>query len=356
MVRILIIRLSAIGDVVHTLPAVHLLKRHLPGCHITWAVEAAAADLVAGYAGIDEVLVSQRRQWQRLVRAGSVAAALAQAGSFLRRLRRAEYDLVLDFQGLFKSAVLAGLARGRRKIGFSNAREMAPLFYTERAGAPPFDDHAIRRHMSLLRHLGIDDAATVFSPLWGPAEEEPVAGLVAEIGAATQGPLVCVHPCAAWPTKCWSGERLAVLCGMLYRNFGARIVFTGAAAERGRVADMLGRLPAPALNLAGRTGLRELACLFAGADLVLSVDSGPLHLACAAGAPAVALFGPTAPWRTGPFGPRTAVVRKELACSPCYARKSCPRGHHRCMRDITVEDVYVACAAHLAARPDGYLR
>lgn len=348
--RILIIRLSAIGDVVHTLPAVHLLKTHLPGCRITWVVEAAAAELVAGYAGIDEVLVSKRRQWLRLARAGSAAAAFGQAAAFLRRLRQAEYDLVLDFQGLFKSAVLAGLARGRRKIGFADAREMAPLFYTERAAAPAFDDHAIRRHMGLVRHLGIDDDRTVFSPLWGPADAAAAAGLVAELGAAGQGPLVCVHPGAAWPTKLWSGERLAVLCGRLRRDFGARIAFTGAPAERGCVAGIVERLPAPVLNLAGRTGLRELACLFARADLVITLDSGPLHLACAAGAPAVALFGPTAPWRTGPFGPRAAVVRKELACSPCYKRKVCPLGHHRCMQGITVEDVYGACAAYLGGK------
>ena len=347
--RILIIRLSAIGDVVHTLPAVHLLKKHLPGCHITWVVEQAAAELLRGYAGIDELLVSHRKEWLRLLRSGAVAAVFAQAGAFLRRLRNAEYDLVLDFQGLFKSAVLAGLARGKRKIGFANARELAPLFYTERATAPDFDDHAIRRHMGLVRHLGIADGQTVFSSFWGKAEEANAAGLLSNFDVASKSPLICVHPCAAWPTKCWDGEKMARLCGTLQEDFGAQIVFTGAAAEQGYIAGILSRMPTPALNLAGRTNLRELACLFAGAALVISMDAGPLHLACAVGTPVVALFGPTAPWRTGPFGPRTCVVRKELACSPCYKKKACPLGHHSCMQDMSVEDVYGVCAAFLRA-------
>jgi 3-deoxy-D-manno-octulosonic-acid transferase/heptosyltransferase-1 len=149
-----------------------------------------------------------------------------------------------------------------------------------------------------------------------------------------------------------------MLCNSLHEDFGARIAFTGAAAEQERIAGIMARMRAPALNLAGCTSLRELACLFAGATLVIAMDSGPLHVACAAGAPAVALFGPTAPWRTGPFGPRASVVRKELACSPCFRKKSCPLGHHRCMADIGVEEVLEACSEHLgqaAQRRDGGL-
>jgi len=347
MMKILIIRLSAIGDVVHTLPAAHLLKKNLPGCHITWVVEQAAADLLCGYEGIDELLVSHRKEWLRLVRTGAVLSACAQALAFFRRLRNTEYDLVLDFQGLFKSAVLAGLARGKRKIGFANARELAALFYTERATAPDFNDHAIKRHMGLLRHLGIADAQAVFSSFWGEAEQASTARLVSNFDAASKSPLISVHPCAAWLTKCWNAKKIAMMCDSLQKDFGARIVFTGAAAERDYIAEILSRMPAPAFNLAGRTNLRELACLFAGAALVISMDSGPLHLACAVGTPVVALFGPTAPWRTGPFGSRHSVVRKELACSPCYRKKKCPQGHHRCMEDITVEDVLRVCSQYL---------
>ncbi len=347
MTRILIIRLSAIGDVVHTLPAVPLLKKHLPGCHITWVVEQTAADLLRGYDGIDELLVSHRKDWLRLLRSGSLAAAIAQAGAFIRLLRRDTYDLVLDFQGLFKSAVLAGLSRGKRTIGFANARELAPLLYTERAAAPDFNDQAIRRHMGILRHLDIPDGPHAFSPFWGADEERRVDELLAGQAAEEPGPLVVMHPRAAWPTKCWNDACLAAAADRLQQQHAARIVFIGAETDRDHTAGVISRMTGRALDLSGRTTLRELACLFARAALVLAMDSGPLHLACAAGAPVAALFGPTAPWRTGPFGSRHQVIRKELACSPCYKKRSCPLGHHRCMAAITVEEVIEVCGEYL---------
>ena len=350
MMRILIIRLSAIGDVVHTLPAVNLLKKYLPGCHITWVVEQSAADLLRGYDGIDELLVSQRKEWLRLLRTGAVIAAFAQAGAFFRRLRNTEYDLVLDFQGLFKSAVLAGLARGKRTIGFAGARELAALFYTERAAAPAFDDHAIKRHMGLVRHLGIADVSIAFSTFWGAEEERSITALLSGRPAESEGPLIVIHPSAAWATKCWDDGRMAAVADRLKKQFSARVVFVGTASEQDHTTAVITRMTEPALDLSGRTTLRELACLVACSSLMISMDSGPMHLACAVGAPVVALFGPTAPWRTGPFGPRASVVRKELACSPCYKKKSCPLGHHRCMHDMTVEDVYGVCAEYLSAK------
>ena len=350
--KILIIRLSAIGDVVHTLPAVQLLKKHLPGCRITWVVEEAAADLIAGYEGIDAVIVSKRATWLRAFRAGSAAAACKEAAAFVRGLRREDYDLVLDFQGLFKSGLLAGLARGKRTIGFAHAREAATLFYTEKAPAPDFNDHAITRHMGLLRYLGINDDAAAFSQFWGQREEENVQRLLGGHEAESKGPLVIVHPCAAWPTKCWDAGRVAALCDSLRKIYDARIVFAGSAAEQLPVSGIIARMAEPAISLAGCTTLRELACLLARSSLMVAMDSGPLHLACAVGAPAVALFGPTAPWRTGPFGSRYSVIRKELLCSPCYKKKACPLGHHRCMADITVEEVLQVCSNYLMEQSD----
>jgi len=345
--KILIIRLSAIGDVVHTLPAVHLLKKHLPGCRITWVVEEAAADLIAGYEGIDDVFVSKRKSWQRALRTGSAPAACNEAAAFVRKLRSEEYDLVLDFQGLFKSGMISGLARGKRKIGFAHAREGATLFYTEKAPAPDFNDHAITRHRGLLRYLGIRDEATLFSPLWGASEEKNVLKLLGGHAAQSAGPLIIVHPRAAWPNKCWDALRVAALCDRLCKKYAARIVFAGSAAEQINVSAIIAGMAEPAISLVGRTSLRELACLLARSSLMVAMDSGPMHLACAVGTPVVALFGPTAPWRTGPFGSRYTVIRKELACSPCYKKKTCPPGHHRCMADITVEEVLQGCSHYL---------
>ena len=347
MMRILIIRLSAIGDVVHTLPAVHLLKKQFPACRITWAVEEVAADLVACYEGIEDVIVSKRTAWMAALRRGNALAACTEAAAFLRGLRRDEFDLVLDFQGLFKSGLLAGLARGKRTIGFAHAREGAPFFYTEKAPAPNFNEHAIVRHMGLLRYMGIQDDAMVFAQLWGQQQEQSVQKLLGGHAPDSAGPLIVVHPCAAWPTKCWDAGRVAAVCDSLRKTFSARIVFVGAAAEQAHVSGIIARMAEPTVSLAGRTTLRELACVLARSSLMVAMDSGPMHLACAVGTPVVALFGPTAPWRTGPFGSRHSVIRKELDCSPCYRKKTCPLGHHRCMADITVEDVLEVCSNYL---------
>lgn len=345
--KILVIRLSAIGDVVHTLPAVHLLKKHLPGCSITWVVEEPAAGLIEACTEIDSVIVSRRAAWLRALRSGDAGGARTGAAAFLRELRREEYDYVLDFQGLFKSGILAGLARGKRKIGFARAREGAAFFYTEKAPAPGFNDHAIVRHMGLLRYLGIDDAAVVFSPFWGEAEEKSLHCLLAGLDVQSAGPLIIVHPSAAWPTKCWDAGKMARVCDSLQKTYDARMVFVGAASENMPASSIISRMTEPAVNLAGRTTLQELACLLARSALMVAMDSGPMHIACAVGTPVVALFGPTAPWRTGPFGSRHSVIRKELACSPCYSKKKCPQGHHRCMADITVDDVLRVCSQYV---------
>jgi lipopolysaccharide heptosyltransferase I len=350
--RILIIRLSALGDIVHTLPAVRLLKKHLPGCRITWAVERASAGLLRGYEGIDELLVSDRSEWIGLLRAGSFREAAARGRDFAAQLRSREYDLVLDFQGLFKSAVLAGLSRGSRKLGFAGARELAPLFYSELAPAPDFNEHAITRHMGLLRHLGLPDGPPEFSRLWGPEDERAVTELLAENGIGPDDRLAVVHPDSAWPTKRWPAASLAAAADGLRKRFSVRIVFVGAGPAREQAATIMAGMHGPSLDLTGRTGLRELAFLLSRASLVLSTDSGPLHLACAVGAPAVALFGPTAPGRTGPFGRRCTVVSKGLSCSPCFKRKACPLGHHRCMGALEVEEVLAACAAYLTTAPE----
>ena len=344
--RILIIRLSALGDVIHTLPAVRILKDHLPGCRITWAVERASAGLLSGYDGIDEILVSDRAEWVGLLRAGSFRETAARAREFAAQLRSREYDLVLDFQGLFKSAVLAGIARGGRKLGFAGARELAPLFYSELAPAPGFNEHAIARHMGLLRHLGLPDGPPEFSRLWGTDDERAVTELLAREGIGAGDRIAVMHPDSAWPTKRWIADSFSAAADGLRERYAAHIVFVGAEPARQHAAAIMAGMRGPALDLTGRTGLRELAFLLFRAALVLSTDSGPLHLACAVGAPAVALFGPTAPGRTGPFGRCSTVVYKSLPCSPCFKRKACPLGHHRCMGEITAPEVLEACSGY----------
>lgn len=346
--KILIVRLSSIGDVVTTLPVVGLLKNHIPNCTITWAVEEPASELVEGYPGIQQVLVVKRKQWIESVRACNILDAGKAFFAFVQTLRREQYDLVIDFQGLLKSGILVFLARGRRKLGYGNAREGATLFYTEKASPPDFNEHAIKRHMRLLEALCIaPEAHMVFGPLFGKEDDVSAEKLLHAQHIDRKRPIVFFHPAALWETKRWGAAKAAELCDTVQTAFDCQILLVGSGADRNYLDTICSRAQGQIQNLAGQTTLRELACLFSKADLVLSMDSGPMHLACAAGAPVIALFGPTAPWRTGPFGENYTVIRKNLPCSPCFKRKTCPEKHHRCMGDIAVEDVFKICCNYL---------
>ncbi len=243
--------------------------------------------------------------------------------------------------------MLVLVSRGSRKIGFGNAREGAAFFYTERAPAPAFHDHALQRHLALLELLGITKAPVLFSPLFNRKEEEQVDRLLENEQADRGKNLVCLHPCARWKTKLWGPEKTARLCDLLHKETGCQVLLVGSADEQAGLEHIARLAGGHAKNMAGKTSLRELAALLSRSALLVSTDSGPLHLACAAGTPVAGLFGPTAPWRTGPFGERHTVVRQELACSPCFKRQKCPEGHHRCMQDIMVEDVFKVCCNYL---------
>jgi 3-deoxy-D-manno-octulosonic-acid transferase/heptosyltransferase-1 len=340
---ILIIRLSAIGDVVHALSVLAPLKKHFSDCKITWVIEEEAADILKSYSGIDRVIVSRRKRWLRQLKSGQVMKALRQATAFVKTLRSQEYDLMLDFQGLFKSGIISFLSRSKRKIGYKNAREGSTLFYSEKSPATDFNDHAIKRHQVILKHLGINDSEISYEPLFDMSDERAVVNLFDNTGVDRNKLLVTVHPAATWKTKIWPKEKVVELCDRLVNEFSCQVVLIGSYAEEPFLTDMAFRAKNEVKNLAGKTKLSELACLIAKSDLLVTTDSGPMHIACASSTPVVAIMGPTAPWRTGPFGDDYRVVRHELPCSPCFKRAECPLEHHKCMEEISVEEVFKTC-------------
>jgi heptosyltransferase I len=345
--NILIVRLSSIGDVIHTLPAVTLLRQHCQGCTITWAVEEKAADLLRGYPGIDRLIVSRRPEWIKSLKKLKLFHVIREVTKFIRELRSVRYDMVFDFQGLLKSSLLVWLSHGKEKTGFANAREGSSLFYNKKIPPPDFNDHAIKRHLGLLSYLGIKDFEVTFQRLFSRDDEEKVSRLLGSIGIDISRPLVCFHPSAGWHTKCWPLEKAAELCDMLHENCDCQVLLAGGMDERKYLEDICCLAGKKIINLAGRTSLSELACIFSKSDLLVSMDSGPMHMGCAVGTPVVALFGPTAPWRTGPFGDKYSVIREKLTCSPCFKKKKCPEKHHHCMKNITVEDVFKVCCNYL---------
>ncbi len=333
--NILIVKLSAIGDVIHTLPSLSALRRLYPAAHITWVVEEAAADLILGHPHLDEVLVSRRKSWIKDIKAGKVAATLQEVRSFVRRLRSRRYDLVIDFHGLLKSAVLVFLSGGKRKLGYDSWQEMSGLFLNEKI-PEDMSKHAVDRYLDFLRYLGADVGKAEFVLPLTNGTREQARRLLDEYHLAEKS-YIAVNPVAFWETKLWDNGKFAILADEIKENLKLDVIFTG---NNGRdAADILSRMKGKGINLGGKTSLPVLAEIYKSARAVITTDSGPMHLAAAVGTPVVALFGPTDPARTGPYGEGHIVIRADLSCSPCL-KKKCPT--KECMEEITPEQVYFA--------------
>jgi lipopolysaccharide heptosyltransferase I len=335
--RLLLVKPSALGDVVQALPVLATLQHRYPRLRIDWLVEEEAAPLVLGHPLVAEVVVSGRRRWLRQLRsAATLAAALREMRALATRLRARRYEVVLDLQGLLKSALYVAATRAPLRIGFAEGREGAPWVLTHRVTAPPQPVHAVRRYLALAAAV---DAA---EPVWDfsiAVSAEDRARAASLLGVLPR-PRVILHPAARWRTKLWPTEAWRRLAAALLAE-GAGVLVTGSAADAPLADAILSGLGPSARSAAGQASLKALAALLAEADAVVSVDSGPMHVAAAVGAPLVALFGATDPRRTGPYGP-AAVLRQALPCSPCLRRRCRVRERHRCMLELTPESVLAA--------------
>ena len=334
--NILIVKLSAIGDVVHTLTSLTALRKRYPDAHITWVVEEAASDLIMDHPHLDRVIISHRKSWIGDLQYGRIGKALKEIRSFVRLLRARPYDLVIDFHGLFKSAVIVLLSGGKRKLGYDSLQELSRFFYNEKI-PEDMEKHAVDRYLDFARHLGARVDTPEFIIPIHQENESRVRALLMASGIGPNDPFVAVSPQALWETKLWSDQKFAQLSERIIQELNMPVVFTGG--EKNATEGIQSFMTLPFVDLAGRTTLRDLACLFREASLLVTTDSGPMHLAAAMGTPVVALFGPTDPSRTGPYGKNHEVIRMELPCSPCFL-KTCET--RQCMQGITVEDVFQA--------------
>jgi heptosyltransferase-1 len=338
-VNILIVKLSAIGDVVHTLPALNAIRKAYPEARITWLVEEAAHDLVKGHPALDRVLVSKRKRWLKELQSPSFLSATKEVHGFIKELRDTYYDMILDFQALLKSGILIALSRGKRKIGFGKGlehMEYSYLFLNERVPAVSMECHALSRGLMLLNALGISTPEVEYKLPVSNHDRQKVDDLLQRYGLVNPGRFVVVNPVAKWESKLWSNRKFAQLAGRLIAQYDVRVVFTGSSEDRRAIDQIKADMGEPAVNLAGETTLKMLAALYEKADVVVSTDTGPMHLAVAVGTPVVALFGPTAPWRTGPYGSGHQVVTAGQACAPCFKRHCTTRD---CMALISVDQV-----------------
>jgi len=354
-VNILIVKTSAIGDVIHTLPALWSLRTHYPDAHITWLAEEAAADLLTDHPALDHVLVASRKTWLADLQAGRLFRALRGFVQFVRILRDTRYDLVIDFQGLIKSAVWVFLAKGIRKVGFGRGMEHAEHSYlvlNERVPAVEMNQHAIDRSLLLLKGIGIPAAGIRYELPHSVTHESEAASLLRALGIDKQDRVVAINPMARWPTKLWEPTSFAILADRLERE-GIRVVFTGGPQDRSSIDEICRLMTGQIRRLDGKTDLKTLAAIYRRTQVLITTDSGPMHLAAAVGTSVVALFGPTAPWRTGPYGQNHVVLRAGIHCSPCFKKECLTTEYekHACMKRISVDEVARAVLEQLARAP-----
>ncbi len=348
--RILLVKPSSLGDVIHAIPTAAALRRRFPAAHLAWLVEEESAGIVRGVPGVDEVIVSGRRRWLGALRAGrGVAGAAGQFWALARRLRAARYDLVVDLQGLLKSAVFVAATGARVRLGLSSGREGSRLACTHLVNAP-LAEHAVERYLRAAWALGAPDAPREFR-IAIPPEAAREADQILEDADAR--PLAVLHPAARWPTKFWTPEAFAAVGDALADHLPGRVVITGGAGDAGAAEAVRARMRRPALNLAGRTPLLTLGAILRRAAVMVTVDSGPMHLGAALGTPLVALFGPTVPSRTGPYGagPYRVLQAGDLPCVPCVSRRCRIASERLCMHSLDPGRVAAEALALARASP-----
>jgi heptosyltransferase-1 len=351
--RILIVRLSALGDVVHALPMLDALRRAQPEAQIGWLVEEKAASLLAGHPQIDRLWIAPRRELVSLLRRGRVFAALRLLVAFARELRGFGYDLVIDAHSNARSSFLAFCSGAPRRIGFAHgyAKEGAGWLYTDRVVPARPRQLKVQRALDLLRPLGIDPTGARAVLGIPEATREWARAQVAALGAR---PAVAIHPGVsdAGAIKQWDPERFGRTAIRLASERGARCLVTWGPGER-ELAQRVVAASEGTAELGPQTGsILELAALYQACDLVIGADTGPLHLAAALGVPVVGLYGPKDPAIYAPWDARTgaaaAVVRRPVYCSPCN-RRTCR--NVICMPAIQVGDVVAAAQGSMITLP-----
>lgn len=342
---ILIVKLSAIGDVVHTLPALNAIRHCYPGAHIDWLVEEAAADLIIGHRALDQVFIAQRKTWLSDFKTADRGRLISEIARFIQTLRSRRYDMVFDFQFSLKGALWIAMTRARRKIGFGPGlehQEHSHLVLNERIPAVSMEVHALERGLQMLKAVGIEAPQVSYQLPITPEHIRQAERLLMAHGISSQRPFVAVNPMAKWETKLWEIDKFAKLVDIIQDKFKLPVVFTGGPEDRAYIDTIRKQMKTAAPNLAGRTSLLSLAALLQQAQLMVTTDTGPMHIAAAVDTPTIAVFGPTAPWRTGPYGQQHQVIVAHTACAPCFKR-TCPLPEiKKCMKDITVTQVVAA--------------
>lgn len=330
--NVLIVKLSAIGDVIHALPIAYVLKQTYPTCRITWIVEKAAYELAQACPYIDEVILFDKPKFK------SLGGLFKHGRELSRALKSRRFDVVLDLQGLFKSAAISWLSGATERLVYCNAREGSDHI-GKRICGPNASGHIVERYLDVARHLGCRVEEAQFALTISAETAKWAQAKAQQAGFSVEQPYVVLALGANWPNKRWPTEHFAALADKLYQ-YGTIPVMIGAPSDHALACEVSAKTEIPPVDLTGKTSLPELVYILQHAKAFVGGDTGPMHLAVAAGLSVVALFGPTDPERNGPYGGGHRVIQAKWPCMGCWKR-SCPDDKD-CLASISPDVVYTA--------------
>ena len=327
--KILILKPSSLGDVIHAMPVLRLLRRHHPGSQIFWWIDAGLAPLLEGDPDLSGVLLFQRKRWSKPRHWPEMFRAI-------RELRAHRFDLVIDLQSLARSGIFAWLANGKLLVGLDDAREGANGFYDIIVRRPSYHTHAVDWYLSALPPLGVK-VEHDFN--WLP-QRTAVAASVKTKWNLTGARWIALQPGARWMNKRWPVAHFTRFVKLASDAMpDAKFAIFGGNDDATLGEEISRAVPDRCLNLAGKTTLPEMIELLRLCELLVTNDTGPMHVAVALDKPVIGIFGPTEPRRTGPYGQMENTLRHPLPCAPCMKSECACHNPMECLTAITPEKV-----------------
>jgi heptosyltransferase-1 len=340
--KILIIKLSSIGDIVHTFPVVLPLREKYPHAKISWLVEKNFSSLLQNIDCIDQIYTVDTQKWRKNL---FTPVTRKQIRHRIAQLRKECFDISIDFQGLIKSALFGWLSRAKLRIGFdkNSLREpLSRLFYHKAELGKQNGPHVIYKNLSLLNTLGINQSEIKFPYFLGKTDKEFASLCIKRLKLKS---FAIINPGAGWFCKQWDIAKYAALADILVKKYNLNVLISWGPGEKKLASQLIAAMKYDGIVLFP-TSILQLAALIERASLFIGSDSGPLHLATALRTPVVGILGPTDPERNGSFIPDDIIVSKRLECSPCY-KKNCDKPH--CMESISLDEIVAAVDKRLSS-------
>jgi lipopolysaccharide heptosyltransferase I len=341
--KILILRLSAVGDVIRTLPAIKFLRENYPSSLITWIVEEPSQALLESQPEVDEVILFPRKRWTKGMKSlRGQCGTIREILEFTISLRKRRFDIVLDFHGILKSGLLSLLSGSPKRVGYDrkSTKEGNFLFSNFKIKLPRERISRFQRNLALLKGVGLDAKELEYNLYIPPGDREHVESFFKALSVFLKKPLIAIHPGTSTKAlfKRWMPDQYAKLADRLVRELDATILFTWGDRELQWVESIRKGMKERSFLGPKTESLTQLGELYKHCDLYIGGDTGPMHIASFAGIPTVVIYGPTDPIENEPFG-NHIKVRKEVGCNPCH-KYSCK--DLVCIKAITADEVFKA--------------